>query len=140
MVDTEQSHPPLRAEDLPAQPPSVDEAQTLSELLRGDDLGRFAMTFDGYAHFGERWGEVLAARREEWEEARTLPRDASALRALLFLTFRQERFLELDDAVTVRDADGNVTHAAAPELITDARREHERFKHALLAKLRELAG
>ena len=140
MVDTEPSRPPLRAEDLPAQPPSVDDAQTLTELLGDFELGRFAMSFDGYEHFGDRWGEILTARREEFEDAGTLPRDVDALRALLFLTFRQERFVELDDGVTFHDADGNLTHAAQPELITDARREHERFKHALLAKLRELVA
>lgn len=138
MVDTEQQHPRLRAEDLPAQPVPVDEARTLGELIGNGDLARFAHTFDGYEHFGERWGAILTARHEEWLEAGTLPRDVDALRGLLFLTFRQERFVELDDAVTIRDADDRVVHAAQPDLITDARREHERFKHALLAKLREL--
>lgn len=140
MVDIEPSRPPLSADELPAQPAPVDEARTLSELTGGDELIRFAMSFDGYEHFGDRWGEILAARREEWEEAGTLPRDVDALRALLFLTFRQERFVELDDGVTFHDEDGNVSHAAQPELITDARREQERFKHALLAKLRELVA
>ncbi len=140
MVDTEPSRPPLRAEELPPQPPSVDDAQTLSELIGGEELIRFAMSFDGYEQFGDHWGEILAARREEWQEAGTLPRDVDALRGLLFLTFRQERFVELDDGVTIRDADDHVTHAAQPELITDARREHERFKHALLGKIRELVA
>lgn len=128
----------LRLDDLPPQPAPVDDAQTLGELIGGTDLVRFAHSFDGYEQFGERWGEVLTARREEWEERGTLPRDVDALRGLLYLTFRQERFVELDDAVTIRDADDHVIHAAEPDRITDARREHERFKHAILAKLREL--
>lgn len=139
MTESDAVHeaPPLRTEALPEQPPSVDEATTLSALL-GNELPRFAMTFDGYAFYGERWAEIMHARREEWERGGTLPRDVDALRALLFLAFRQERFLELDDATTIRDADDNVTHEAQPEHITEARREHERFKHAILARMREL--
>ena len=134
----ESASPPLRAVDVPAPPAGADDATTLGQLLGDGELARFAMTFDGYAHFGEHWAEVLAAREEEWREARTLPRDVDALRGLLFLAFRQERFLELDDAVTIRDDEGVVTHEAQPDLITPARREHEAFKHAILAKLREL--
>lgn len=128
---------PFTLEDLPAQPAPVDEAATLRELL-DDDLARFAMTYDGYAHYGDHATTTLSARREEWERAGTLPRDVDALRGLLFLAYRSERFVELDDAVTITDAGGNVTHAAEPDRITDARREQERFKHALLARIREL--
>lgn len=130
---------PFTLEDLPQQPAPVDEATTLGDLL-DDDLARFAMTYDGYAHYGDHATTTLSARREEWEREGTLPRDIDALRGLLFLAFRSERFVELDDAFTVTDEDGTVVHAADPHLITDDRREHERFKHALLARIRELVA
>jgi hypothetical protein len=128
---------PFALEDLPPQPAPADAATRLSELL-GNDLARFAMTFDGYEHFGDHWPEIYAARREEFDAAGTLPRDVDALRGLLFLAFRSERFTELDDSATITDVDGNVVHAAEPERITDARRDLERFKHALLARMRTL--
>lgn len=134
----EQLSSAFRLEDLPPQPPSVDEARTRAELDGDGSLVRFALSFDGYAHLGDRWPEILEARVEEWREERKLPRDLDTLRALLFLTFSQERLIVLDDTLMVRDDDGALLHAPDVEQITDARREHERFKHALLAKIREL--
>ncbi|MDQ8045039.1 MAG: hypothetical protein REI11_10565 [Patulibacter sp.] len=128
----------LTLEDLPLQPTPVDEAATLSELLASDELARFSMTFDGYEFYGEHSTAVLVARREEWEREGTLPRDVDAVRGLLFLAFRHERFVELDDGFTITDAVGEVVHRPDPERITHARREHERFKHALLERIREL--
>lgn len=128
----------LTLEDLPPQPSSVDTFATLGELLGDDALARFAMTFAGYEYYGEHATEVLSARREEWEREGTLPRDVDALRGLLFLAFRHERFVELDDAFTVTSSDGDVLHTPDPQRITEARREHERFKHALLARIRAL--
>lgn len=134
----EQLSSALRPQDLPPQPPPVDEARTRTTLDGDGSLVRFAMSFDGYAHLGDRWPEILTARLEEWREERTLPRDLDTLRALLFLTFSQERFIELDDTLTVRDTEGAVLHGPSLDQITDARREHERFKHALLTKIREI--
>lgn len=131
---------PLDPSTIPPQPPPADEARTLSALL-ANDLPRFAMTFDGFEHFGEHWARTLQARTEEWQSTGALPRDLEALRGLLSLTFREERYLELDGAHSVIDADGTVAHEPDPaEVITDARRAHERFKHALLARIRELAS
>jgi hypothetical protein len=125
---------------IPAQPPLADEATSLAALL-DNDLAPFAMTFDGFEHFGEHWAETLQARVEEFEDRGTLPRDIAALRGLLSLAFREERFLELDGSHSVVDADGTVAHEVDPvDAITDARRAHERFKHALLARIRELAA
>ncbi|MDO9353563.1 MAG: hypothetical protein Q7T55_07700 [Solirubrobacteraceae bacterium] len=125
---------------IPSQPPSVDEASSLASLL-DNDLARFAMTFDGVEQFGEHWPEALQARIEEWEDRATLPRDLDALRGLLSLAVREERFLELDGSHSVVDDDGTVVHEADPaDAITEARRAHERFKHALLARIRELAA
>lgn len=129
---------PLDPATIPPQPPSVDDATTLAELL-DNDLPRFALSFDGYEHFGDHWLETLGARNEEWAENGTLPRDLAAVRGLLSLTFREERFLELDGTHSVVDADGTVEHEADQHAITDARRQHERFKHALLARIRQLA-
>lgn len=133
-----QSHPSgLRASALPVQPAPAAQATSLAALL-DHDLARFAMTFDGYAQFGERWSETLRARHEEWERDGTLPRDIGALRGLLSLTFREERFVELDAVGDASDAAAHGAGGVASDRITNERRQHEAFKHAILARLREL--
>ena len=126
---------PLDLASIPPQPAPAAAATHLGDL-ESEALTRFAMTFDGCAHFGERWKEILRARHEEWEEQGTLPRDVDALRGLLFLAFREEHLLMLDGPGATPAEPG----MDQPGDITPERRAHEAFKHALLARVRELVA
>ena len=95
---------------------------------RGDStqVAEFAHTFDGYRHFGESYEERMVAVRRRWESSGTLPAELDDLRACLFLDHRRERFVELDDVLSIWNADGTLVHEADPERITPQRREQGR--------------
>ncbi len=99
------------------------------------EVAEFAHTFDGYRHFADRYEERMSVVRQRWEADGTLPDDLDDLRACLFLEHRRERFVELDEVFTIWDPDGTLVHEADPERITPARREQERYKRALLARI-----
>lgn len=46
-----------------------------------EQIAEFAHTFNGYAHFGEGWGEQFNAVRERYFETEELPDDVDGLRA-----------------------------------------------------------
>jgi hypothetical protein len=64
---------------------------TLDDVPRVDgpwqEINEFAHTFDGYAHFGEAWGERFNAVRQDYVENGQLPAAIDDLRACLFLEF-----------------------------------------------------
>ncbi|NIP83418.1 MAG: hypothetical protein GWM90_31000, partial [Gemmatimonadetes bacterium] len=62
----------LSVEDVP---PSAQHVQALTE---------FALSFDGYAHWGERCGERAAAVATAYRESGEFPADLADLRACLF--------------------------------------------------------
>ena len=101
-------------------------------------LSEFADSFDGYRHFGEHHIERANAIRSRWEDAGELPEDVDDLRACLFIEFRRERFLELDDVMTVTAPDGTIIHEPDPSTETAARSEHERYKRVLADRIADM--
>ena len=101
-------------------------------------LAEFAHTFDGYRHFSERYEERMNAVRERWEADGTLPDDLDDLRACLFLEHRRERFVELDDVISIWDPDGTLVHEADPERVTPERAAQDRYRSAVVARIAEL--
>jgi hypothetical protein len=53
-------------------------------------VSAFAYTFDGYRHFGERWGEPYSRARAEFAATGRLPERLDDLRAVLFLAVRAD--------------------------------------------------
>lgn len=64
--------------DVPASPADVDE------------LDRFALSFDGYAHWGDRCGALAESARAAFRADGTLPDSLDDLRACLF--YEQQRW------------------------------------------------
>lgn len=99
-------------------------------------IADFAHTFDGYAHFGEEWGERFNAVRERYFESGELPDAIDDLRACLFLEFRADRFTWGDD-VTLSEADEKrVRHVIAnPDF---ERSPTQQYRRAIIAEVRRL--
>ena len=75
-----------------------------------EQIAEFAGTFDGYAHFGEDWGERLSAVRERYLAIGDLPSDLDDLRGCLFLEFRSDRFAWGDDVMLSEPDEHGVRH------------------------------
>jgi hypothetical protein len=71
-METEIPNTDLTAADVPS---SVDDLEAVTE---------FALSFDGYAHWGERCGERANRAADGYHRAGEVPSDLSALRACLF--------------------------------------------------------
>jgi hypothetical protein len=114
----------LRMEDVPT--PDAD----------WDRIAEFAHTFDGYAHFGERWGERYNAVRQRWSETGELPDDIDDLRACLFVEFRADRFTYGDEVMLGEpDAEGVRCIVANPDFESSPT---QRYRRAIIARLRQL--
>ena len=103
-----------------------------------EQIAEFAHTFNGYAHFGEAWGEQFNVVRERYLETEELPNDVDDLRACLFCEFRMDRFSWGDD-VTLSEADAEgVRHIINnPDFESSPT---QRYRRAVLDRLRELLG
>ncbi len=101
-----------------------------------EQIAEFAHTFNGYAHFGETWGEQFNAVRERYLETDELPADVDDLRACLFCEFRADRFTWGDD-VTLSEANAEgVRHVINnPDFESSPT---QRYRRAFLDRLREL--
>lgn len=114
----------LRPEDIPS-----DEAEW-------QQIVEFAHTFDGYAHFGESWGERFNAVRQQYQATGALPDDIDDLRACLFLEFRSDRFTWGDDVVLSEpDAEGVRTFLPNPDFESTPTYSYRR---AIISRLRQL--
>lgn len=78
MMELTISNADLKAEDVPA---SADDRAALAA---------FALTFDGYAHWGERCGERAGAVEARYRQRAELPGALSDLRACVF--YEQQRW------------------------------------------------
>jgi len=58
----------------------------------GEALEAFALSFDGYAHWGDRCGALAASAARTFREDGTLPTDLSDLRACLFYEHQRWRW------------------------------------------------
>ncbi len=56
----------------------------------------FALSFDGYAHWGDRCGSLATAAASAFHAVGTLPADLSDLRACLFYEHQRWRWLPQD--------------------------------------------
>jgi ADP-ribosyl-[dinitrogen reductase] hydrolase len=114
----------LRVDDVPS--PGAD----------WEEITAFSATFDGYAHFGDRWGQRFNEVRARFEATGDLPDDVDDLRACLFLEFRRDRFTWGED-VTLSEHDGDgVRHVVAnPDFENTFTNGYRR---ALVSRLREL--
>lgn len=114
----------LRLDDLPA----IDAPW--------EQIAEFAHTLNGYAHFGEQWGERFNAIRERYFETGALSGDLDDLRACLFCEFRADRFTWGDDvALSEPDPEG-VRHVVAnPDFESSPT---QKYRRAIIARIREL--
>lgn len=71
-METEIPNAELASRDVPASARDLDAVTA------------FALSFDGYAHWGERCGERAERAAAAFRDSMTLPSDLSALRACLF--------------------------------------------------------
>lgn len=115
---------------------------TLGDVPRVDgpwqEINEFAHTFDGYAHFGEAWGERFNAVRQDYVANGQLPAAIDDLRACLFLEFRGDRFTWGDDvAISEPDAEGVRHIVGNPDFETSPTQQYRR---AVIARIRELLG
>ncbi len=101
-----------------------------------EGISEFAHTFNGYAHFGEDWGERFSAVRDRYFQTGALPNDIDELRACLFCEFRMDRFAWGDD-VTLSEPDGEgVRHIVNnPDFESSPTQQYRR---AVIARIREL--
>lgn len=99
-------------------------------------IADFARTFDGYAHFGEAWGERFNAVHESYFETEELPDDVDDLRACLFLEFRADRFTWGDDVMLSEPDSEGVRHIVDDPHFTSS--PTQRYRRAILARLRQL--
>jgi ADP-ribosyl-[dinitrogen reductase] hydrolase len=98
----------------------------------------FALTFDGYAHFGPDWPSPYNAAATRFAESGELPGDVDDLRAILFIGFRQDRF-SWDEATILRgpDADGVRYFDSDPDFDFETTFSR-RYRRAIVARIREL--
>ena len=99
-------------------------------------IAEFAHTFDGYAHFGEHWGERFNVVRERFLETGELPAEVDDLRACLFLEFRADRFTWGDD-VTLSEPDAEGVRHVIPNPDLESS-PTQRYRRAIIEQLRRL--
>jgi ADP-ribosylglycohydrolase len=101
-----------------------------------DRISEFAHTFNGYAHFGENWGERVSAVRDRYFETDALPDDIDDLRACLFCEFRMDRFTWGDDVTLSEPDDEGVRHIIGnPDFESSPT---QRYRRAVIARIRDL--
>lgn len=100
-------------------------------------IGEFAqLTFNGYAHFGEEWGERTNAIRERFFASGELPDDIDDLRGALFCEFRMDRFTWGDDVTLSGPDESGVRYIVEnPDFETSPT---QRYRRAVVARIREL--
>lgn len=100
------------------------------------EIAKFAHTFDGYAHFGEAWGERVNGYLTAYEDRGELPDDVEDLRACLYLEHRRDRFT-WSDFEEVADARSNLAFVATEG---ENHRRGDVHKRALVRAVRVQLG
>jgi hypothetical protein len=101
-----------------------------------EQIAEFAHAFDGYAHFGNDWGEHVSAVRERYFASGDLPHGLDDLRACLFCEFRMDRFTWGDDVMLSEpDAEGVRHIVDNPDFESSPTQQYRR---AIIACIREL--
>ncbi len=101
-----------------------------------EQIAEFARAFDGYAHFGEDWGERVGVVRERYFAGGGLPHHLDDLRGCLFCEFRMDRFMWGDDVMLSEpDAEGVRHFVDNPDFESSPTQQYRR---AIIARIREL--
>lgn len=82
-----------------------------------EEIDQFALTYNGYQHFGDDWGARLRRIRDTYDRNSALPQDLGDLRACLFLEQRREHFVWFGSDFRAKEAATKYARIPKPRIV-----------------------